>query len=568
MIICGVKLTHDAGVALIEDGRLRFSVEMEKLDGNPRYASLDHLRRVSQVLADFGYDVTDVDQFVVDGWHPNHLLHLTPDGQVIDGSSPAGAHLLQEHPAARKLALAGYRHDDLMTRSAGRALGIDYASYCHYAGHVVGGYMTSPFARAGRSSYVMCWDGAMVPMLYHVDAASRSVRQVAQLSTLVGMAYFMLAATQPPFDGPVPFPQSLGLSGKIMAYVACGTPRPEIVSSLETIHRDALVVVYGHTSPSLAEQDETSFHMLMAHVRSAISGLTDDADPDDMIAAIHSYLGEHVRQALLAAVDADGHVSRTIALVGGCALNIKWNRAVRESSAFDDVWVPPFPNDSGSAIGAASCELLRTRAWLDWDVYSGPELGFGVPSQGWTRRECSLDELALFLHTDGQPVVYLQGRAELGPRALGHRSILAPATDPRMKDVLNAIKGRETYRPIAPICLADAATEVFDPGSPDPHMLFDHDVRADWRPRVPAICHLDGTARVQTVSAPEEPDLFALLTAYERLSGIPLLCNTSANDHWRGFFPDVASAMRWGRIPRIWSSGWLWELDDSAVRPR
>ena len=563
MIICGIKLTHDGGVALIEDGQLRFSVEMEKISGNPRYASLDHLRRVTQALSDFGYGVADVDQFVVDGWHPNHLLHLTSEGQVIDGSSPAGAALLQTHPTASPVTLAGYRHDDLMTRSVGQALGIDYASYSHYAGHVASGYMTSPFARAGQSSYVMCWDGAMVPMLYHVDVEQRTVRQVAQLSTLVGMAYFMLASTQPPFDGPAPFPQSLGLSGKIMAYIANGTPRPDIVTALEEIHRDALIAVYGDRTPSLAGQDETAFHALLAQMRSAISNILHARDPDDVIAATHTYLGDHVRQALVAAVENDGHASRTICLVGGCALNIKWNRAIRESSIFDDVWVPPFPNDSGSAIGAACCELLMTQAWLEWDLYSGPELGDEVPMEdGWTRRPCSVEELARILHNDGQPVLYLQGRAELGPRALGHRSILAPATDPSMKDTLNAIKGREAYRPIAPICLAHAAPEVFEPGIPDPHMLFDHNVRAEWRARVPAICHLDGTARVQTVAMRDEPELFALLSAYERVSGVPLLCNTSANRHGRGFFPDVTSAMRWRRIPRIWSSGHLWEYDD------
>lgn len=564
MIICGIKLTHDASIALIEDGTLRFSVEIEKIGGNARYASLEHLSQVASVLSDFGYRVADVDQFVVDGWHPNHLLHLTPDGRVIDASSPAGVQQLRANPAAQRLDLAGYRYDELMTRSLGTALGVNYASYCHYAGHVAGGYMTSPFAVAGRSSYVMCWDGAMVPMLYHV-ADDRSVRQVAQLSTLIGMAYFKLASTQPPFDGPVPFPQSLGLSGKIMAYIAHGTPYEHIVSTLEEIHRDALLAVYGTPSPNPSAQDETSFHALIAQMRSDILQRLAHQNPDDVLAAIHAYLGNHVQRALVTAVEEDGQVSRSICLVGGCALNIKWNRSIRESAAFDEVWVPPFPNDAGSAIGAACCELLRTQGALEWQVYSGPALGPDVLETGWSRRECSLEDLAQLLYEGGRPVLYLQGRAELGPRSLGHRSILAPATSSRMKDELNAIKGREAYRPIAPICLAHAAPEVFAPGSPDPHMLFDHDVHAAWLPRVPAICHLDGTARIQTVTECEEPDLFALLTAYERLSGVPLLCNTSANEHGRGFFPDVASAMRWGRIPRIWSSGFLWEHDDRAV---
>lgn len=547
-------------MALVDNGRLVFSVEMEKLDGNHRYASLEDLRQVTRVLLDFGYNVSDVDRFVLDGWHPNHMVHLTDDGLVLDASHENGDKLLCRHPSARRVSLAHYRSDgDLMARSQGRALGVDYVSYCHYAGHVAGGYATSLFARSGASSYVLCWDGAMVPFLYHVDGDTRAVRVVAQLSSLIGMAYFMLAGTQPPFDVPVPFPQTLGLSGKIMAYVAVGSPEPRILAELEALHRRALLDVYGTTDPARVQQDETTFRALVEQFRAAIADLPEDMLSDDVLAAIHTYLGEHVRRALREAVEADGQVSRNLCLVGGCALNIKWNRSIRESGWFDDVWVPPFPNDSGSAIGAACCELLRTRAWLEWDVYAGPHLGDGELNAGWTQMLCSVEQLARLLHDDAQPILYLDGRAELGPRALGHRSILAPATDPRMTSHLNEIKAREQYRPVAPICLAHRASEVFEPGTPDPYMLFDHVVRAEWQDRVPAVCHLDGTARLQTVDAGQEPRIFALLSAYERLSGIPLLCNTSANDLGRGFFPDVASAMRWGRIPRIWSAGTLYE---------
>jgi carbamoyltransferase len=90
-------------------------------------------------------------------------------------------------------------------------------------------------------------------------------------------------------------------------------------------------------------------------------------------------------------------------------------------------------------------------------------------------------------------------------------------------------------------------------------MLFEHDVREQWRARVPAICHLDNTARVQTVGRGDDATIFELLTEYERVSGIPLLCNTSANHSGRGFFPDLRSAMDWGRIPAIWSDSVLYE---------
>ena len=225
--------------------------------------------------------------------------------------------------------------------------------------------------------------------------------------------------------------------------------------------------------------------------------------------------------------------------------NIKFNARLRESGLFDDVWVPPFPNDSGSAIGAACAEMVRSGGplALDWSVFAGPSLQPSTPASGWQAQPCPVDELASVLHS-GAPVVVLDGRAELGPRALGHRSILAAATDPAMKDHLNDVKHREHYRPVAPVCLEERAASVFRPGGRDPYMLFDHAVRPEWTARIPAVVHADGTARLQTVGS-DNRLLHSILSAYERIAGVPVLCNTSANLPGRGFFPDTVSAMEW-----------------------
>jgi carbamoyltransferase len=281
----------------------------------------------------------------------------------------------------------------------------------------------------------------------------------------------------------------------------------------------------------------------------------------DILASIHAFLECKLVAGLRDKLGSSPSSTRNLCMAGGCALNIKWNSAVRDSGMFDQVWIPPFPNDSGSAIGTACCAMLTKSQHrsLAWDVFSGPALKptESVPD-GWTAEELPLDGVAHILHTTGMPVVFLTGRAELGPRALGHRSILACATDPRMKDKLNAAKGRENYRPVAPICLEHRAPEIFDPGSPDPFMLFDHYVRPRWISRVPAICHLDNTARLQTVNHRQDPTLFTLIERYEALSGIPVLCNTSANFKGCGFFPDAGSAMRWGEVPYIWADGTLY----------
>jgi carbamoyltransferase len=127
-----------------------------------------------------------------------------------------------------------------------------------------------------------------------------------------------------------------------------------------------------------------------------------------------------------------------------------------------------------------------------------------------------------------------------------------------MKDRLNDLKQRAWYRPVAPICLASRAAEVFDPGTPDPYMLFEHRLRPGWAERVPAVVHLDGTARLQTVDDHADLAAVAVLRSYERRTGVPVLCNTSANLPGHGFFPDAAAAAEWGGVRYIWSGGVLY----------
>nr|WP_063061433.1 carbamoyltransferase C-terminal domain-containing protein [Nocardia sienata] len=117
---------------------------------------------------------------------------------------------------------------------------------------------------------------------------------------------------------------------------------------------------------------------------------------------------------------------------------------------------------------------------------------------------------------------------------------------------------RADYRPVAPICLEERASEVFTPGTADPYMLFEHRLRPGWAERVPAVVHLDGTARLQTIGENDHSAAARVLAAYAEISGVPVICNTSANLGGRGFFPDLASAARWGGTRYIWSEGVLY----------
>lgn len=566
MLVCGLKLTHDGTVALVEDGRLVCAIEVEKLDNRPRYSTIEDLDLVTRVVEEHGYDLGDVDHLVVDGWGgtTSRPLHLTSGGRDV-AVTVAPYH----EGAERDPLLPGYQGT---VELAGRHRA--YSSYFHASGHLASAYYTSPFAARGEPSYVLVWDGGMFPRLYFVDPERDSVANGGALFPVMGHFY----ATAGNHFGPFPRstdPETVAghsVAGKLMAYIALGTAQPEVREVLERLWADNFTGPSHRATRNRARVGGWGLRGDVPYLAEFFLDLRKELGeryPDeDVLASVHAF----VERALVSALGerigewAVGGPPANLCFAGGCALNIKWNSALRESGLFREVWVPPFPNDAGSALGAALCHTVRAdREFrsLDWHVRLGPRLPEEAPENlpGWTREPCDTARLAHVLHTEGEPVVLLNGRAELGPRALGARSIVAPATDPGMKDRLNEAKFREDYRPVAPICLESAAPRYFSPGTRDPYMLFDHRVRDEYRTRIPAVVHLDGTARLQTVSATDDPFLAALLTEYGARSGMPVLCNTSANHAGRGFFPDVRSAAEWGRLDRIWNGGHLYRKE-------
>jgi carbamoyltransferase len=343
----------------------------------------------------------------------------------------------------------------------------------------------------------------------------------------------------------LPKERLLDLSGKVMAWVGLGTVEEGMFELFEQAQR---------------RHQQLSYAFLFDFARSVSAeagarGLSDE----DVVASFQAWIAKKLVDALARVLERRRELPPRLCFTGGCALNIAWNAQLRACGLFEDVWVPPFPNDAGSALGAAAADLIAEGGGpaIDWDVYRGPALSGGGGEAGWEETPCAIAGLARFIHESGEPVVFLSGRAELGPRALGNRSILCSAVQPDTKLLLNELKLREWYRPVAPICLESEAAEVFDPGTRDPYMLFTHAVRSQWRERVPAIIHVDGTARLQTVNDGQNPIVAELLREYQHLSGIPLLCNTSANLKGAGFFPDLRSAMAWPGARYVWCDGIL-----------
>ncbi|MDX8482139.1 MULTISPECIES: nodulation protein NodU [Mesorhizobium] len=551
MRICGIKLTHDGAVALVEDGQLVFCLEQEKRDNNRRYQAIDHLESVVSALAEHGLDPRDVDQFVIDGWDGD----LESQFQVLSGAGPItlkGGPYVERHAEGLLTSLDG----------SGLMLGgrlFSYRSYPHVTGHVTSAYCTSPFAKTEQPAFCLVWDGCIFPRLYYVER--RGARFLECLFPVIGHVYAAAGHHFGPYKRAGRGDWDLGVAGKLMAYIALGSVDEDIVAVFQELYQERFA---GDTElASHYRADINSAEPLLARVHDFFEAsalrLRDQA-PEDVLASFHLFLERLLVSEMATAVERHAHLSgaRNLCIAGGCGLNIKWNSALREAGLFDAVWVPPFPNDSGSAIGAACSAMVVQDGFvpLDWSVYSGPALLDGQLPSGWNSEPCSMRKLASILASN-KPVIFLTGRAELGPRALGGRSILAAATSPEMKDYLNDVKLREHFRPVAPICLEDRAPEIFSPGTPDPYMLFDHQTRAEWRDKVPAVVHLDGSARLQTISRTSEHKVAELLIEYEKLTGIPLLCNTSANHHGRGFFPGAAAACRWGQIEHIWSDGVL-----------
>jgi carbamoyltransferase len=241
-----------------------------------------------------------------------------------------------------------------------------------------------------------------------------------------------------------------------------------------------------------------------------------------------------------------------LCLAGGCAMNSVMNGKLREQTPFEEVYVQPAAGDNGTALGAAFYVwhqvLGRLRRFVMEHAYWGPEFGdgeiareLGTRAEALTRLGCRVrkieDEAELCRWTagriaEGSIVGWFQGQMEWGARALGNRSILADPRRPDMREVINTkIKFREKFRPFAPSILEEALDEYFVGAVPDPFMIQVYPVRLEKRAQIPAVTHADGSGRLQSVSRQANRLYWQLLKAFQALTGVPVLLNTSFNEN-------------------------------------
>jgi len=488
MKILSLHTEHDGAVAVVEDAELVAYVEAQK-DNHLRYSKLTAERLETALRHLDG----EPDVLAVGGWFGR-------DGGYHGCESSAVNVGVLDGTGARRF------------------------STSHERAHIFCAYGLSPFEQ-GRPCYALIYDGD-IGTLCSVDENCEVTRLDVPL-TEPGHRYAFLYELAHRDFPPDSRGWSYGVAGKLMA-LAGVRGRSELSPPERELMR---VLLNGFDSAAVRKQQ-------LSHLPFWNGGHLDEgfrkfarnfseALFDRFYAAARSRLGER----------------RPLLVAGGCGLNCEWNSKLRDSGLFEDVFVPPCPDDSGVAIGvAADAQRFFTgSAKLRWDVYAGEpfEHDAAVPDE-FEGSALSYARAAQLLRR-GAVVAWVQGRYEIGPRALGNRSLLAPPFSRETTDRLNHIKQREGYRPVAPVCLEREVSEWFEWEGASPHMLYFQLVKSD---ALAAVTHEDGSARVQTVNERQNRPLYELLTAFSALTGVGVLCNTSLNFPGRGFINRMSDLVR------------------------
>lgn len=400
---------------------------------------------------------------------------------------------------------------------------VDFFSSSHERSHILCAYGMSNLPK-GTPCYALLWEG-IIGAFYEIDAAL-NIRRIVEVVPEPGHRYALLyALADPTFDMASAEFSRLSDAGKLMALASFSE------RSQATDEEEEIISFLLQDCPHLKPSD----CMALKNCRHYNCGI-DDPEFRNFAGIFSDRLFDRFQKF------AESNLRRGLPLliVGGCGLNCDWNSKWRASKFFCDIFVPPVANDSGSAIGTAIDAQFHFSGdpKIKWDVYAGRSFVSDVSVD-----DCEFDEwegtparIAEMLHDD-LILGWANGRYEIGPRALGNRSILAAPFNDSIRERLNVIKQREQFRPIAPACLEEDALRWFGCDHPSPHMLYTYNVSTD---ALKAVTHINNTARIQTVSASTNLPLFELLVEFKRLTGFGVLCNTSLNFKHKGFINNIS----------------------------
>lgn len=526
-----VTKTHDSGAAVLIDGRIGAVVEEERLNRD-KHTQFFPDRAIEAALATAGLSLRDID-VVTTPWNTSVLRRSFR--QAVTGRLPASLNLLR--PAAHSAQNSGVvflksRLRQGLARHASGGRIPDIVEVNHHDAHAAI-YFVSPFDDAA----VLVADG-------YGDASATSMYagRGDKLERLGGFGFFdSLGALYSGVTMHLGF--DLFEEGTVMALAATGGP-----SYVDRFRR--LVRL----------EDGGGFRLDPDYVSLATHGLVQPFTPRflaefgpprrrdepmldrhrDLAAALQKVTEEAVLHLVRDLARRTG--SRNLCISGGVALNCVANARILEDTDFDRIWVPPIASDTGAPLGSAlwhhHSTLGKPRSTTLCHAFHGPgftdaEVVAALAEFGLTSERLDEDALVARVASDlaaKRIVGWCQGRSEMGPRALGNRSILADPRDLEIKEILNVrIKQREPFRPFAPAVLAERASEFFEIEQPDPFMTLAPRVVKSRVDDIPAAVHVDGTARIETVEKAANPRFYKLLEAFAKETGVPVLLNTSFN---------------------------------------
>lgn len=486
---------HDGAIANLKDAHLRFSIEAEK-NSNYRYSPISS-HDVFNVLGE---------------------LDEMPDVICTGGWWPREEHLLGSH------AYVGYRgvmKSDFIVDKR-RLLGrpVHYFSSSHERSHLLCAFGMSSLPK-GTPCYALVWEGA-IGAFYEIDS-ELNIMLLADVLNEPGNRYASIyGLADPTFPKNAPFSR-FSDAGKLMALASFSNRSKPSAEEQKLI--DFLL---GSQNVQLSLYED------LEHSRYYNVGVDDPEFrnfagifSDKIFDVFHQFAKSYMKKGL------------PLLIAGGSGLNCDWNTKWKESGLFSEIFVPPVANDSGSAIGTAiDAQFHYTgNPKIDWNVYSG--LGFDTTgSFDMARYDIykADDEMIADMLANDLILGWVNGRYEIGPRALGNRSILAAPFLESTRTRLNEIKQREQFRPIAPVCLEEDAARLFGCDHKSPHMLYTYVARTD---ALAAVTHVNKTSRIQTVSSATNRSLYNLLIAFKARTSYGVLCNTSLNFNGRGFINKI-----------------------------
>jgi len=541
LYILGINAYHgDAAAAIIRDGELLAAVEEERFNRKKHCAGFP-VESVRYCLEVAGIPVEKVDHIGISR-DPSAHLHKKILFSLKRLKKLSGQIVERLANAAKVRDLRKELADALGTSAELRA---QFHNVEHHKAHMASCFFVSPFERAALLS--IDGFGDFISTMWGKGEGNK-IEVLGQVGYPHSAGIVYTATSQ--YLG---FPQ-YGDEGKVMGLAPYGTPRylpqfREIIRSdnsgfkldLGFFRHDSegVDMTWDNGSPTIGRIFSSQFVDTFGPARSKGEPLT--SRHEDIAASLQARLEEVSFEILRRLHDRTG-LDR-LCMAGGVAYNSVMNGKILLNTPFKEIYIQPAAGDAGTALGVCyyihNFMLRQPRSYIMEDPYTGPE--FSNPEiasvlarnalSGRELNDAELTRTAAQAIADGKIVGWFQGRMEFGPRALGNRSIVVDPRRGDMKDILNArIKKREPFRPFAPSILEERVGEYFEQTHPSPAMLMVYQVKAEKRDVIPAVTHVDGSGRLQTVSRTANPLYHRLISDFEKITGVPVMLNTSFNE--------------------------------------